>query len=142
MNGMVSILHKRVRLKLLLLIFGYTFSTVMCNIHNHQKHDLIETISFNIDNYTGSVDGQYSFKNLLSEPMGNDINKTKKKRHHRHSNNHVNFRGSHFKRNTNLLKPDTKRDYVSAIVGKDVQLDCKITELVHDDDKVKFFDIF
>jgi hypothetical protein len=139
---MISILHKRARLKLLLFIFGYIFSTVMCNIHNHQKHDLIEKINFNIDNYTRNVDRKYSFNNLLSEPMGNDIIKAKKKRHHRHSNNYVNSRGSHFKRNTNLLKPDMKRDYVSAIVGKDVQLDCKITELVHDDDKVKFFDIF
>jgi len=68
-----------------------------------------------------------------------------KRHHHRHNHRHSHLiepNGLHHKRNTNNLannKPDAKRDYVSAIVGKDVQLDCKISELVHDDDKVRYF---
>ena len=31
-----------------------------------------------------------------------------------------------------------QREYVSAIIGKDVQLDCKMKNLAHDDDKVNY----
>ena len=65
-------------------------------------------------------------------------------RHHnsirRHSNSQLNARDLHQKRTAVLIqKSELQSDYVSAIVGKDVQLDCKLSGLAHDDDKVKLF---
>jgi len=141
MNGIVSIFKIRVRLKTIFVLFVYIFTTVICEFHNHRKYDQIDHISFNLENYSTTLNRQGSFS-LFNETIKNDYNNTKKRRHHRHSKINVKSRDSHRKRNANSIKSDAKRDYVSAIVGKDVQLDCKITESVHDDDKVKNLNYF
>ena len=84
-------------------------------------------------------------------------NHTYLKNHRKHStlNNAHNYSAVHRRHNRNELNEymslksknsrtafnsdyNLQRDYIAATVGKEVQLDCKIKNLVNDDDKVNF----
>ena len=140
MNAMTPINKIRVRLKSpletisLFLLLLKIASIAYCDSIENADFNLISSLNnFELTNHS-RLDKRLP---KLFELNYYDHSSKTKRRHHRHSS-HFSRRDSHRKRTANLIKADIKRDYVSAIVGKDVQLDCKIIDMVHDDDKVVF----
>ena len=132
----------RVRLKylnFLLVAFIYWANSAYAEIESLEKrHELTDQFNFTLNTQLSQIENTH----LLA------ITRSVKK--HRRTNHHHHRRHSHFKardlykkRTAVLIKSDLQSDYVSAIVGKDVQLDCKMVNLAHDDDKVDFlFEFF